>query len=43
MERLSDVGTRPLLFGAALLGQLVVGAAASVLVAQLLLRMRPHR
>ena len=43
VERLSAVGTRPLLFGAVLLGQLVVGAAASVLVAQLLLRVRPHR
>ena len=43
VERLSAVGTRPLLFGAVLLGQLVAGAAASVLVAQLLLRVRPHR
>ena len=32
VERLSAVGTRPLLFGAVLLGQLVAGAAASVLV-----------
>jgi Family of unknown function (DUF6350) len=43
VERLSAVGTRPLLFGAVLLGELVVGAAASVLLAQLLLRFRPHR
>lgn len=43
VERLSAVGTRPLLFGAALLGELVAGAAASVLIAQLLLRLRPHR
>lgn len=43
VERLSAVGTRPLLFGAVLLGQLVAGAAASVLVAQLVLRVRPHR
>ena len=43
VERLSAVGTRPLLFGAALLGQVVAGAAASVLGAQLLLRVRPHR
>jgi hypothetical protein len=43
VERLSAVGTRPLLFGAALFGQLVGGAAASVVGAQLLLRLRPHR
>ncbi len=43
VERLSAVGTRPLLFGAVLLGQLVAGAAASVLVTQLVLRVRPHR
>jgi hypothetical protein len=39
----SAVGTRPLVFGAALLGLLVAGAAVSVLSAQLLLRARPHR
>ena len=43
VERLSAVGTRPLVFGAALLGLLVAGAALSVLSAQLLLRARPHR
>ena len=43
VDRLSAVGTRPLLFGAALLGLLVAGAALSVLSAQLLLRARPHR
>lgn len=42
VERLSAVGTRPLVFGAALLGLLVAGAALSVLSAQLLLRVRPH-
>jgi hypothetical protein len=42
-DRLSAVGTRPLVFGAALLGLLVAGAALSVLSAQLLLRARPHR
>ena len=43
VDRLSAVGTRPLVFGAALLGLLVAGAALSVLSAQLLLRARPHR
>ncbi len=43
VERLSAVGTRPLVFGAALLGLLVAGAALSVLSVQLLLRVRPHR
>ncbi|HEU4330709.1 MAG TPA: DUF6350 family protein [Lapillicoccus sp.] len=43
VERLSAVGTRPWLFGVVLLGQLAAGAAASVLVAQLMLRFRPHR
>jgi hypothetical protein len=43
VERLSAIGTRPLVFGAALLGLLVAGAASSVLSAQLLLRVRPHR
>jgi len=43
VERLSAVGTPPWLFGAVLFGELVAGAAASVLVAQLLLRFRPHR
>jgi hypothetical protein len=43
VDRLSAVGTRPLVFGAALLGLLVTGAALSVLSAQLLLRARPHR
>ena len=43
VERLSDVGTRPFLLGAVLLGQLAAGAAASVPVTQLLLRARPHR
>jgi hypothetical protein len=43
VERLSAVGTRPWLFGAVLLGELAAGAAASVLVTQLLLRFRPHR
>jgi hypothetical protein len=43
VERLSAVGTRPWLFGAVLLGELAAGAAASVLVAQVLLRFRPHR
>ena len=43
VERLSAVGTRPWLFGAVLLGELLAGAAASVLVAQLLIRFRPHR
>jgi hypothetical protein len=42
VDRLSAVGTRPLVFGAALLGLLVAGAALSVLSAQLLLRARPH-
>jgi len=42
-DRLSAVGTRPLVFGAALLGLLVAGTALSVLSAQLLLRARPHR
>ena len=43
VDRLSAVGTRPLVFGAALLGLLVSGAALSVLSAQLVLRVRPHR
>ena len=43
VDRLSAVGTRPLVFGAALLGLLVAGAALSVLSAQLLLRARPRR
>jgi hypothetical protein len=43
VERLSDVGTRPLVLGGALLGQLVAGAAVSVLVSQLRLRLRRHR
>jgi len=43
VDRLSAVGTRPLVFGAALLGLLVAGTALSVLSAQLLLRARPHR
>jgi len=43
VDRLSAVGTRSLVFGAALLGLLVAGAALSVLSAQLLLRARPHR
>ena len=43
VDRLSAVGTRPWAFGALLLAELVVGAAASVLVRQLLLRFRPHR
>jgi hypothetical protein len=43
VDRLTAVGTRPLAFGAALLGLLVAGAALSVLSAQLLLRARPHR
>ena len=43
VDRLGSVGTRPLVFGAALLGLLVAGAAVSVLSAQLLLRARPHR
>jgi hypothetical protein len=43
VDRLTAVGTRPLVFGAALLGLLVAGAALSVLSAQLLLRARPHR
>jgi hypothetical protein len=43
VERLSAVGTRPWLFGAVLLGQLVAGAALTVVVTQLLLRFRPHR
>ncbi len=43
VDRLGAVGTRPLVFGAALLGLLVAGAALSVLSAQLLLRACPHR
>jgi Family of unknown function (DUF6350) len=43
VDRLSAVGTRPWVFGAVLLAELVVGAAASVLVRQLLLRFRLHR
>src|SRR4051812_10517134 len=43
VDRLSDVGTRPLVLGAVLLGELVGGAAAFVLGTQLLLRLRPHR
>jgi hypothetical protein len=43
VERLDAVGTRPWLFGVALLGELVAGAAAWVLLGQLLLRLRPHR
>ncbi|HEY6742554.1 MAG TPA: DUF6350 family protein [Lapillicoccus sp.] len=43
VDRLSAVGTRPWAFGALLLAALVAGAAASVLVRQLLLRLRPHR
>ena len=42
VDRLSAVRTRPLVFGAALLGLLVAGAALSVLSAQRLLRGRPH-
>ena len=43
VDRLSAVGTRPWAFGVLLLAELVAGAAASVLVRQLLLRLRPHR
>jgi len=43
VDRLSAVGTRPLVFGAALLGLRVAGTALSVLSAQLPLRARPHR
>jgi hypothetical protein len=43
VDRLSAVGTRPWAFGALLLAELLVGAAASVLVRQLLVRFRPHR
>ena len=42
VDRLRDVGTQPALFGLALLGELLLGAAGSVLVAQLRLRLR-HR
>jgi hypothetical protein len=43
VDRLSAVGTRAWAFGGLLLAELLVGAAASVLVRQLLLRFRPHR
>jgi hypothetical protein len=43
LDRLSAVGTTPLLFGGVLLGELVAGASAFVLARQLLLRLRPHR
>jgi hypothetical protein len=43
VDRLSDVGTGPLLVGVVLAGQLVAGAAVFVLADQLTLRLRPHR
>ncbi len=42
VDRLRDVGTQPALFGLALMGELLLGAAGSVLAAQLRLRLR-HR
>ncbi|MEO8828171.1 MAG: DUF6350 family protein [Lapillicoccus sp.] len=43
VDRLSDVGSRPLLVGVALLGELLVGAAAYVAGAQLWIRLRHAR